>query len=31
LALKTIEFPLVGLGLFYLIRVGFLKIPTTRL
>ncbi|MCL6642687.1 MAG: flippase-like domain-containing protein [Candidatus Bipolaricaulota bacterium] len=27
LALKTIEFPLVGLGLFYLIRVGFLKIP----
>ncbi len=27
LTLKTIEFPLVGLGLFYLIRVGFLKIP----
>lgn len=27
LTLKTIEFPLVGLGLFYLIRLGFLKIP----
>ncbi|GBC76443.1 hypothetical protein HRbin07_00644 [bacterium HR07] len=27
LTLKTIEFPLVGLGLFYLIRVGFLKLP----
>ncbi len=27
LTLKSIEFPLVGLGLFYLIRVGFLKIP----
>lgn len=27
LTLKTIEFPLVGLGLFYLIRIGFLKIP----
>lgn len=27
LTLKSIEFPLVGLGLFYLIRVGFLKVP----
>ncbi len=27
LALRTIEFPLVGLGLFYLIRGGFLKLP----
>lgn len=27
LTLKAIEFPLVGLGLFYLIRVGFLKVP----
>ncbi|MCI2430226.1 flippase-like domain-containing protein [Candidatus Acetothermia bacterium] len=27
LTLKSIEFPMVGLGLFYLIRVGFLKVP----
>lgn len=27
LTLKSIEFPLVGLGLFYLMRIGFLKMP----
>lgn len=27
LALKSVEFPLVGLGLFYLVHTGFLKVP----
>lgn len=31
LTLKSIEFPLVGLGLFYLIRIGFLKVPKPHL